>query len=214
MNTQELIKKLHWLGHDSFRLDGPPVIYFDPWKLKGKPPIADLVLVSHHHHDHCSPDDIKKISGAQTVVIASHLAAKELRGAKVMRPGDKLSVAGVEIEAVPAYNVNKFRAPGVVFHPKQEEHVGYIVTVDGVRVYFAGDTDHIPEMADFDCDIALLPVSGTYVMTAEEAVGAANAIGAQIVVPMHYGAGIGSSDDGVRFAEGYAGQVALLTAES
>jgi L-ascorbate metabolism protein UlaG (beta-lactamase superfamily) len=83
--------------------------------------------------------------------------------------------------------------------------------VAGVRVYFAGDTDHIPEMADFDCDIALLPVSGTYVMTAEEAVGAADTIGAQIVVPMHYGAGIGSADDGARFAKAYAGQVAVLT---
>jgi len=209
-----LINCLHWLGHDSFRLDGPPVIYFDPWKLQGKPPVADLVLVSHQHADHCSPADVKKVSGPHTVVIASPLAAKELPGAKVMRPGDKLCVVGVEIEAVPAYNVNKFRAPGKPFHPKDEQHVGYIITVDGVRVYFAGDTDHIPEMAGFACDIALLPVSGTYVMTAEEAVGAANVIGAQIVVPMHYGAGIGAADDGVRLAQGYAGQVALLTAES
>lgn len=214
MNAQELVKRLHWLGHDSFRLDGPPVIYFDPWKLKGDLPTADLVLVSHQHGDHCSPDDVRKVSGPHTVVVASHLAAKELPGARVMRPGDKLSVAGVEIEAVHAYNVNKFRAPGVPFHPQKEQHVGYIVTVEGVRVYFAGDTDHIPEMADFDCDIALLPVSGTYVMTAEEAVGAANAIGAQIVVPMHYGAGIGAADDGARFAKGYAGKVALLTPDS
>lgn len=212
MNAQELVERLHWLGHDSFRLDGPPVIYFDPWKLKGKPPIADLVLVSHQHGDHCSPDDVKMVSGPDTVVVASHLAAKELPGAQVMRPGDKLSVAGVEIEAVPAYNINKFRAPGVPFHPQQEQHVGYIVTVDGVRVYFAGDTDHIPEMADFDCDIALLPVSGTYVMTVEEAIEAANAIDPQFVVPMHYGVGIGSEDDGTRFAAAYKGKVALLDA--
>ncbi|HOT91551.1 MAG TPA: MBL fold metallo-hydrolase [Anaerolineae bacterium] len=199
MNAQELVKRLHWLGHDSFRLDGPPVIYFDPWKLKGNLPTADLVLVSHHHPDHCSSADIKKISGPNTVVIASHMAAKELPGAQAMRPGDKLSVAGVEVEAVPAYNVNKFRAPGVPFHPKNEQHVGYIVTVEGVRVYFAGDTDHIPEMADFRCDIALLPVSGTYVMTVEEAVAAARDIKAEITIPMHYGSGIGSADDGARF---------------
>ncbi|HOU11825.1 MAG TPA: MBL fold metallo-hydrolase [Anaerolineae bacterium] len=201
MNAQELVKKLHWLGHDSFRLDGPPVIYFDPWQLKSELPAADLVLVSHHHHDHCSPADIKKISGPQTVVVASHLAAKELPDAKVMRPGDKLSIAGVEIEAVPAYNVNKFRAPGKPFHPQDEQHVGYIVTVEGVRVYFAGDTDHIPEMAGFRCDVALLPVSGTYVMTVEEAVAAARDIQAEITLPMHYGAGIGTADDGERFAE-------------
>ena len=212
MNARELVERLHWLGHDSFRLDGPPVIYFDPWKLKGKPPIADLVLVSHQHGDHCSPDDVKMVSWPDTVVVASHLAAKELPDAKVMRPGDKLTVAGVEVEAVPAYNVNKFREPDVPYHPKGDEHNGYIVTVDGVRVYFAGDTDQIPEMEDFDCDIALLPVSGTYVMTVEEAIEAANAIDPEFVVPMHYGAGIGSEDDGTRFAAAYKGKVALLDA--
>ena len=213
MNAQELVKKLHWLGHDSFRLNGPPVIYFDPWRLKGDLPAADLVLVSHQHGDHCSPIDIKKVSGSNTVVVASPLAAEQLPGARVICPGDKISVAGVEIEAVPAYNVNKFRAPGVPFHPKEDQHVGYIVTVEGVRVYFAGDTDHTPEMADFDCDIALLPVSGIYVMTAEEAIGAARVIKPQIVVPMHYGAGIGDGGEGQVFADGYEGEVVLLEVE-
>ena len=144
MNAQEMVKKLHWLGHDSFRLDGPPVIYFDPWRLDGDLPTADLVLVSHQHGDHCSPDDIKKVSGPDTVVIASPLALEQLPGARVICPGDKMSVVGVEIEAVPAYNVNKFRAPGVPFHPKQDQHVGFIVTVDGVRVYFAGSNTNEP----------------------------------------------------------------------
>jgi L-ascorbate metabolism protein UlaG (beta-lactamase superfamily) len=122
-------------------------------------------------------------------------------------------VAGVEVEAVRAYNVNKFRSPGVPFHPRESDHVGYVVIVDGVRVYFAGDTDHIPEMADIACDVALLPVSGTYVMTVEEAAGAARTLNPQIVVPMHYGAGIGTADDGRRFSQLYEGQVVLLEAE-
>jgi L-ascorbate metabolism protein UlaG (beta-lactamase superfamily) len=213
MNAKELVAKLTWLGHDSFRLDGPPVIYFDPWKLSGRQPEADLVLVSHEHHDHCSPEDVDKVSGPETVVVAAALAARQLPGAKVVRPGDRLTVAGVEIEAVRAYNIDKFRSPGVPFHPREAEHVGFVVTVDGVRIYHAGDTDHIPEMADIKCDVALLPVSGKYVMTVEEAAEAAKTLNPQIVVPMHYGSGIGASDDGRRLTKLYEGDVALLEAE-
>ncbi len=213
MEAKELVGKLHWLGHDSFRLEGPPVIYFDPWKLRGRQPVADLVLVSHEHHDHCSPEDVKKVSGPDTVVVAAAKAAEQLPGARVVRPGDRLTVAGVEIEAVRAYNVNKFRSPGVPFHPKEAEHVGFVVTVGGVRVYHTGDSDQIPEMADLACDVALLPVSGTYVMTVEEAAEAARTLQPQIVVPMHYGSGIGTADDGQRFTELYAGDVVLLDAE-
>jgi L-ascorbate metabolism protein UlaG (beta-lactamase superfamily) len=213
MNAEELVKRLYWLGHDSFRLEGPPVIYFDPWKLKGQHPVADLVLVSHEHADHCSPDDVKRVSGPDTVVVCNEGSAEKLPGARTMVPGDRLSVAGVEIEAVRAYNVNKFRSPGVPFHPKEADHVGYVVTVEGARIYHTGDTDHIPEMADIDCDVALLPVSGTYVMTVEEAVEAARTIGPEIVVPMHYGSGIGTAGDGERFAELYGGRVVVLEAK-
>jgi L-ascorbate metabolism protein UlaG (beta-lactamase superfamily) len=213
MNAKELVGKLDWLGHDSFRLDGPPVIYFDPWKLSGKQLVADLVLVSHEHHDHCSPDDVKKVSGPATVVVAAAAAAAKLPGARAVRPGDHLTVAGVEIEAVRAYNINKFRAPGIPFHPREAEHVGFVVTVGGVRIYHAGDTDQIPEMAEIDCDVALLPVSGTYVMTVEEAAEAARTLNPQIVVPMHYGSGIGTAGDGQRLAQLYAGHVAVLERE-
>jgi L-ascorbate metabolism protein UlaG (beta-lactamase superfamily) len=147
------------------------------------------------------------------VVVANAGAAQELPGARTVRPGDRLTVAGVEIEAVPAYNVNKFRSPGVPFHPREAEHVGYVVTVGGVRVYFSGDTDPIPEQAEIDCHVALLPVSGIYVMTAEEAAEAARTLDPQIVVPMHYGAGIGTGEDGRRFTELYEGEVALLEVE-
>jgi L-ascorbate metabolism protein UlaG (beta-lactamase superfamily) len=187
MSTPKLVQNLHWLGHDSFRLDGPPVIYFDPWKLPPGSPVADVVLVSHDHYDHLSADDVKKISGPKTTVIANPSAAAKLEGARVIRPGGKVTVGQVTVEAVPAYNLNKFRSPGVVFHPRQAEHNGYIVTVGGERLYHAGDTDHIPEMSAIKCDVALLPVSGTYVMTADEAAGAAAAIKPGVAVPMHYG---------------------------
>jgi L-ascorbate metabolism protein UlaG (beta-lactamase superfamily) len=214
MKAKELIGRLHWLGHDSFRLDGPPVIYFDPWKLRGKPHIADLVLISHEHSDHCSPADVKRLSGPDTVVLAGGSAAEKLDRARKVRPGGQLSVAGVKVQMVHAYNVNKFRSPGVPFHPQDAGHVGYVVTVDGVRIYFAGDTDHIPEMRDIACDVALLPVSGTYVMTVEEAAEAARVLSPSIVVPMHYGAGIGTVDDGQLLAELYEGEVVVLQPES
>lgn len=213
MDAKELVSRLRWLGHDSFRLEATPTIYFDPWKLEGRPgqhPPADLVLVSHDHFDHCSPDDIKKVSGPETAVVASAGCAAQVPGARLVQPGDQLKLKGVLIEAVHAYNTNKFRSPGVVFHPPEAGHVGYVVTVDGVRLYFAGDTDHIPEMKGIHCDVALLPVSGTYVMTVGEAAQAARTLGAQIVVPMHFGSGIGTAEDGQRFAELYGGQVVVL----
>lgn len=208
-----LLEHLHWLGHDSFRLDGPPVIYFDPWKLPPGQPQAGIILVSHEHGDHCSPDDIRTITGPGTVIVASETAAAKLKGdVRVMRPGDRLQLGQVEIEAVPAYNINKFRAPGVPFHPPEAHHNGYIVTLTGERLYFAGDTDHIPEMAQIRCDVALLPVSGTYVMTAEEAAQAAQVISPQVAVPMHYGAGVvGTVSDAERFRSLYSGQVVILS---
>jgi L-ascorbate metabolism protein UlaG (beta-lactamase superfamily) len=205
MNAEELVGRLRWLGHDSFRLDGPPVIYFDPRNLGPAPPTADVVLVSHEHGDHCSPDDVRKVSGPSTVVIANVGAAAKLP--------DHLSLAGIEVETVPAYNVNKFRSPGVPFHPREAQHVGYVVGVEGVQLYFAGDTDVVPEMKYIACDVALLPVSGIYVMTAEEAVQAANTLRPRIVVPMHYGAEIGTPEDGRRFAELYEGRTVVLKPE-
>ena len=197
MDAKELIGRLHWLGHDSFRWDGPPVIYFDPWQLRGRPPVADLVLVSHEHHDHCSPEDVERLSSPGTVIVASHEAAARLRGdVRPVQPGDSVRLGEVEIEAVPAYNINK------PFHPKASGHVGYVVGVGGERLYFAGDTDRIPEMVEIRCDVALLPVSGIYVMTAEEAAEAAKAISPKVAIPMHYASGVaGTLEDAKRFRD-------------
>ena len=211
------LEKLRWLGHDSFVYEGPPVVYFDPWRLEQDSlssaalPTADLVLVSHDHGDHCSPDDVQRVSGPDTVILANQTAAPRLQGdVRVMRPGDEITVGEVVVQAVPAYNVNKFRSPGNPFHPQTAMHNGYVVTVGGVRIYFAGDTDQIPEMASIECDVALLPVSGTYVMTAEEAADAAKVIQPRMAVPMHYGAGVaGTRDDADRFQSLYGGAVRI-----
>jgi L-ascorbate metabolism protein UlaG (beta-lactamase superfamily) len=172
---------IEWLGHDSFRLTGEKVVYIDPWKLAADTPKADVILVTHDHYDHFSKDDIAKISKADTIVVAPQVVADKGNVQQVVKPGDKLTVHGIAIEVVPAYNPNK------KFHPKTAGHVGYIVTLNGKRIYHTGDADEIPEMAQIKCDIALLPVSGTYVMTASEAAAVANKLKPALAIPMHYG---------------------------
>ncbi len=197
-----VVKSLHWLGHDCFRLDcSAGSVYFDPYELEGGPTAA-LILSSHEHFDHCEPKDIAKIKGPHTVIVTETQCAKKLgAGVKLMKPGDTLEVAGIKIKAVPAYNTDK------QFHPKENAWLGFVVSVDGVTIYHAGDTDHIPEMTGMDVDVALLPVSGTYVMTAEQAAQAALAINPRLAIPMHYGSIVGDASDAEKFAQALAGRV-------
>jgi len=201
-----MIENIHWLGHDSFRIDGKATIYIDPWNLNVGEPKADLILITHDHHDHCSPDDVAKISKEDTVIVTIAAAARRLQGdVRVVEAGDSLTVSGTSIEVVPAYNVNKH------FHPQSAGHVGFIVTVEDKRIYHAGDTDLIPEMDNIQADIALLPVSGKYVMTADEAVQAAQRVAPQVAVPMHYGAGVaGSIKDAKRFRDRLQGKIEVV----
>ena len=191
------------IAHDTFRIAGSKVIYTDPYKVT-KRDEADIVLLSHEHFDHLSLEDLNKVIFPGTTIVASPLCKDGLKAVKVketkfLDPGGKFSVGKIEIEALPAYNLNKFREPGHVFHPKGEKRLSFLFQMDGTRVYFAADTDFILEMKSVKCDIALLPVSGTYVMTAEEAAEAAAAINPKIAVPMHYGAIVGSDADAKKF---------------
>jgi L-ascorbate metabolism protein UlaG (beta-lactamase superfamily) len=196
MSVSKVVKNIRWLGHDGFLIKARgKVIVIDPFRIKECEP-ADVILVTHDHYDHCSPADIQKIRKDSMIIVTEPDSAKKLSGdVRTVRPGDKITVSGVPIEAVPAYNTDK------EFHPKEKGWLGFIVTVDGVRIYHAGDTDHIPEMTSFQVDVALLPVSGTYVMTAEEAAEATKKINPEVAIPMHYGAIVGSADDARRFAE-------------
>jgi L-ascorbate metabolism protein UlaG (beta-lactamase superfamily) len=199
-----MVKDIHWLGHDTFKIVGEKVVYTDPFKIKKKD-TADIILITHEHFDHCSPEDVKAIQGPKTMIVATSDCAKKLSGkVKIVKPGDKINVEGIDIEVVPSYNTNK------QFHTKDKGWVGYIFVVKGQRIYIAGDTDYIPEMKNFKVDIALLPVSGTYVMTADEAIKAALDIKPKIAIPMHYGSIVGSTDDAKRFAEGLKGKIEVL----
>ena len=201
--VEKVFKNLHWLGHDAFLLRaGGKIIYFDPFRLGPGLPPADIICISHEHYDHCSPADVLTIQQPSTLIVTEAKAAAKLTGKiMILAPGERREVDGLSIEAVPAYNTNK------QFHPQGNSWLGFILTVDGVRLYHAGDTDYIPEMGNIRADIALLPVSGTYVMTAEEAAQAALAIGPKIAVPMHYGALTGTADDADRFAAALAGRI-------
>jgi L-ascorbate metabolism protein UlaG (beta-lactamase superfamily) len=201
MSVDKIAEKLHWLGHDSFRIDAGLTIYFDPFKIEAGP-LADIIFISHDHYDHCSQEDLAKIQGLETVIVTCKSCLKKVTGkVEVAAPGDSLTVKGLPVKVVSAYNINK------KFHPKKNGWLGFVVLIDDVRVYHAGDTDLIPEMAEIQADIALLPVSGTYVMTAEEAVEAALIIKPALAIPMHYGSLVGAIADAERFSQGLEGKI-------
>ena len=207
--------KISWLGHDGFKIKNGKVVYIDPYEIKGGEK-ADILLISHDHDDHCSPEDVERIVSEKTIIITTaeskrKLAKTKAKEIRVAKPGEKVVIDGVSIETVPAYNVNKFRSPGQPFHPKQNEMLGFITTMNGVRIYHAGDTDLIPEMERFNVDIACIPVSGTYVMTAEEAAESTKRIKPKIAIPMHYGSIVGDASDAEKFKRLASCEVQILS---
>jgi len=196
--------KIKWLGHAAFQIKKELIIYIDPYEIEETEP-ADLVLITHDHYDHCSPDDIVKIQKEDTIIVAPAAAAKKITGnTKIIKPGEKLNLKGILIQAVPAYNINK------KFHPKSAGHVGFVITINGIKIYHAGDTDLIPEMEVIAADVALLPVSGTYVMSAHEAAEATKKIQPKIAIPMHYGSLVGTEKDAQEFSEKAHTEVKIL----
>jgi L-ascorbate metabolism protein UlaG (beta-lactamase superfamily) len=202
--VKDLIKKIQWLGHDCFLIKSDLIIYFDPFQIKTGPK-ADIIFITHPHYDHCSPEDIKKIAKEDTIIVTEKDSAKMLTGKiEIMKVGEEKTVKGIKVKAVPAYNIGK------TFHTKDKGWLGFVVEIEGVKIYHAGDTDFIPEMKDIKTDIALLPVSGTYVMTADEAVEATLTIKPQIAIPMHYGSIVGSKKDAEKFAKALEGKIEVI----
>jgi L-ascorbate metabolism protein UlaG (beta-lactamase superfamily) len=190
--------KIIWLRHASVLLEGERRVYIDPWEITDPKP-ADLVLITHDHYDHLSIPDLKAVCTKATEILAPRGATGKMIGVpgriRGVEPGEKLTAAGLHLETVPAYNVGK------KFHPRSANNVGYVVTIDGERIYHAGDTDLIPEMRGLAPDVALLPIGGTYTMDAAEAAKAATELGARKVIPVHFGAIVGGEEDAARFKE-------------
>lgn len=161
-----------WLGHASFKIKTPEsVIYIDPYNVTDEEK-ADLILVTHNHFDHKDEKSIEALSKSETEILV---------GGETILEGDKKEAGGIKVEAVPAYNPNKS------FHPRGKG-VGFVIEIDRQKIYHAGDTDKIPEMANLgEIDLALLPIGGTYTMDAEEAAEAVKMIKPKKVIPMHYG---------------------------
>lgn len=187
--------EIKWLGHSSFRItDGSVTVYLDPYNLSGPSRDGDMVCISHAHYDHCSPGDVARAAKPDAVIVCTKDVAPQFENTVVIAPGKTVDVCGIKIEGVPAYNTNK------KFHPQSNGWCGLVVNIGGRRIYYSGDSDRIPEMGKLkDIDVALLPVGGTYTMTAKEAAQAVTDIGCRKAIPCHWGSVVGSEADAREF---------------
>ena len=198
-----MTENIRVLTHSSIRIQsGDTVLYVDPYKVSGRPQDADYVFITHDHFDHFSPEDIEKVSCNKTVLVVPEKMrdkvlqeADETRGIIPVKPDSPYDINGFSFETVPAYNRLK------PFHPKTAGWVGYIFCLDGKRIYVAGDTDATPDAKKVRCDVALVPVGGTYTMNASQAAELVNTIRPAAAIPTHYGSVAGSAADAESFRD-------------
>jgi L-ascorbate metabolism protein UlaG (beta-lactamase superfamily) len=200
--------ELKWLGHSGFLIKNSKIIYIDPYNIKEENPKADIILITHSHYDHCSIVDINKIVKEGTKIFITADCQSKINkfdipiSIQIVEPNNEINMQGIRILTIPAYNTDK------QFHTKEEGWVGYLIKMDNILVYHAGDTDKILEMQKLTGHggnsknfIALLPVGGRMTMTAEEAAEAAELIKPALAIPMHYGSIIGEDKDAKNFVE-------------
>ena len=192
--------KLEVLCHSSIKITGEKIIYFDPFKINKNYQDADYIFCTHSHYDHFSPEDIIKVKNENTIIITVESSRqdalklfKDENKVFIVEPGKSYKIDDIEFETTYAYNKNK------PFHPKDNKWVGYILTLNNVKYYIAGDTDNIEEIQNISCDFALIPIGGTYTMDYKEAAELANTICATTIIPTHYGSIVGEKEDGVSF---------------
>ena len=195
-----MLENIEVLLHSSIRINKGKVIYIDPYNINKNYNDADLIFITHSHFDHYSPEDIEKIKKEDTVIIAPQDLSSRIQNEGfaqeniiIVSPNKTYETKGIKFETVPAYNVGK------QFHPKSNEWVGYILELDGIRYYIAGDTDANEDNKKVKCDVAFVPIGGTYTMTAIEAAEFINEIKPKLAVPIHYGLIVGTDADASKF---------------
>lgn len=197
-----MLENIEVLTHSSIRVSKNKIIYIDPFNIEKNYNDADLIFITHDHYDHYSEEDIDKVKKDDTVfIVPKELLTKLLKkGIRqdciiAVEPNQTERVLGIRFETVPAYNVNK------TFHPKENGWVGYIIDIDGIRYYIAGDTDINEDNKKVKCDVALVPVGGTYTMDFKEAAQLINEIKPKVAVPIHYGSIVGTKQDAADFVK-------------
>lgn len=202
--TKSLIKDITWIDNACVKIAGSKTLYFDPYNISEKDS-ADIILVTHEHSDHFSIYDINEIKTKNTIIVGPTSVTESIeKNKRTVKAGDVIEMNGIKIQVVPSYNLN------IDNHAKYKGHVGYIVTMDGISYYHPGDSDFIPEMKKIKADVAFLPVCGTYMMSAEDAVKAANIIKPKIVIPFHWGSVFGTKTDAEKFQSLYSGKSVIL----
>lgn len=195
-----MLSGIEVLCHNSIRIAKDKIIYVDPYKINKEYKDADIIFCTHSHYDHFSEEDIIKVCKADTILVVTKDCfekAKQLgfntKNIITVEQNQKYEILGIEVETVPAYNLE------IEYHNQVDNWVGYIIEINDITYYIAGDTDLIPEIKSVNCDVAFLPVSGTYTMTAKAAAELANIIEPQIAIPTHYGTIVGTNDDAQKF---------------
>lgn len=199
---ENMLENIEILCHSSIKINKEKILYIDPFKIDKDYKDADIIFITHDHYDHYSEEDIDKIKKENTIIVAPESLLTKLLNSGfrkdyiiTVKPNNKYLVEGIKFETIPAYNINK------QFHPKENEWVGYIIELNGAKYYIAGDTDITEENKKVKCDVAFVPVGGTYTMDAKEAATLVNEIKPKIAVPIHYGSIVGTKQDAIDFSK-------------